>query len=427
MTIERQVPKESVTTPEVRIHDWDHEGSELLRNSTFKILDTWRRDGIQMPENKYPSEELSRAVIDLDAAIGIEAIDICMPASGRGTPIFKQNVQIARYSAENYPQIERYVLARAKAEDIEATLRFADQVRAHISVILFRGSSDLRLLAENWDEEEIVESMARYTRELSTNGLRVIAATEDTTRTRQEFLEQIVLSTKTEGAQGFCISDTVGYADPMGVKKQIEWLRELVNDPNYETHFHGHNDTGNAVSNTISAFKAGASVGHVTWLGMGERNGNTPLEAILSDLSRRDIDRYNMLPIPDGDRLISQACNYPIPKSYPLAGANAFTHESGIHAAGVHKARTMKDPNVEAIVYSAVDPRKVGRNHETTIGPLSGHHNVRWELENREITFTQELEDALLKAAKINGVALNPEQISNVIRETQDSNGNGIK
>jgi len=427
MTIERQIPKELKTTPEVRIHDWDHEGSELLRNSSFKILDTWRRDGIQMPENKYPTDEVSRAVIDLDAQIGLEAVDICMPVTGIGTPIFRHNVELARYTFENHRNMEIYVLARAKEEDVVATLRYSEQSKIPISVILFRGSSDPRLLAENWDEEEVVQSMATFTKTLRQNGLKVIAATEDTTRTREEFLADIVLATKAEGANGFCVSDTVGWATPSGVSEQVSWLKNLVSQPDYEIHFHGHNDTENAVANTIAAIKAGASVGHVTWLGMGERVGNTSLEGLLSNLASRDIYRYDMLPLYEGGQLISKACNFPIPKNYPLVGANAFKHESGIHAAGVHKARKTGNKDVEGKVYSAVDPRKVGRFHETTIGPLSGSHNVQWELEEREVPYSLELEDALLKAAKFKGVALNSEEIGNVIRETLENNGNGIK
>ena len=160
---------------------------------------------------------------------------------------------------------------------------------------------------------------------------------------------------------------------------------------------------------------------------MGERVGNTSLEGLLSNLASRDIYRYDMLPLYEGGQLISKACNFPIPKNYPLVGANAFKHESGIHAAGVHKARKTGNKDVEGKVYSAVDPRKVGRFHETTIGPLSGSHNVQWELEEREVPYSLELEDALLKAAKFKGVALNSEEIGNVIRETLENNGNGIK
>lgn len=426
MTTEQAKPEGLTRSPEVRVHDWDPEGSELLRKSSFKILDTWMRDGVQMPRIKYPTVDVRRSVIDLDAQIGIEAVDVCMPVTGVGTPIFKQNAELASYTAQNHPQMEIYVLTRSKNEDVEATLRFADQAKTPVSVILFRGSSDLRLLAENWDEKEIIESMAKFTRVLTNGGLKVIAATEDTTRTRPPFLRDIVVATKTEGALGFCVSDTVGYADPVGIAKQIEWLKNIIGTSTpYEIHFHGHDDTRNALANTVAAIKAGASVGHVTWLGMGERDGNTSLEALLSDLSRRDIDTYNMLPLQQGAKLISEACSYPIPPNYPLVGANSFTHESGIHAAGVHNARKMGNPDIEGKVYSAVDPRKVGRKHESTIGPLSGVHNVHWELENRGIEPTPEIDAALLKAAKFKGGALNPEEIDNVLEVTINSNGNG--
>ena len=77
------------------------------------------------------------------------------------------------------------------------------------------------------------------------------------------------------------IADTVGCATPYQVKYVIQEVRKVI--PNScEIEFHGHNDTGCAIANSYAAIKAGAKYVDVTVLGIGERNGITPLGGLLA-------------------------------------------------------------------------------------------------------------------------------------------------
>ena len=210
MTIEQK--PERLTTPEVKIHDWDREGSEKLRKAPFKLLDTTLRDGVQMPKIRQPSLAQKLQIIDYDAKVGFDAIDICMPGV-RGR-YYKEGVDCAKYIHKNHSNMEIVVLTRTITDDVEATIDFAHEAQAPISVILFRGSSDLRLLAEDWNQEQIIQDMYRFSKQLVSQGLKVISATEDTTRTRPEFLKRIFEAGIEGGATELCVADTVGYADP---------------------------------------------------------------------------------------------------------------------------------------------------------------------------------------------------------------------
>src|SRR3990167_8378909 len=119
MAIERK-PEGLVTTPEVRIHDWDHEGSELLKKANFKLLDTTLRDGVQMPKIRQPSLAQKLQIIDYDAKVGFDAIDICMPGV-RGR-YYKEGVDCAKYIHKNHPDMEIVVLTRTITDDVEATI-----------------------------------------------------------------------------------------------------------------------------------------------------------------------------------------------------------------------------------------------------------------------------------------------------------------
>lgn len=400
----------------VSIHDWNKEGSERLRKTQFRLLDTTLRDGLQTPGIIQPSLEDKLAIIDADARLGIEAIDVCLPSDPK-TRYFKEGVESARHISKYYPEIEIVVLARTIESDVNASLKFAQDAGNKISVILFRGTSDLRLLAEDWDESQIVEDMGRFTKQLVGEGLKVICATEDTTRTRPEFLKEVFKAGKTEGASEFCVSDTVGYADPQGIRNQINWLREEILDEGDLIQFHGHDDTGNAVANSMAAIEAGVSAIHVTWLGVGERTGNTPIEEVLANLERRKIEKYDLCNVVEGSKLAARALGVDVPKNLTLSGENAFKLESGIHAAGIHNALKRGLNNEAGLVYSAIDPSRVGREHEPGIAPLGGLHSVNWVLEKMGITSSPELVNALLSFARVKNSALTESEIIRVARE----------
>jgi 2-isopropylmalate synthase len=353
--------------------------------------------------------------------VGIEAIDICLPADRR-TRYFQEGVECAKYIKDKYPYIDIAVLTPTTEANVEATMDFADRAGVKLSPILFRGSSDLRLLAEGWNEDQVIEDMYRFSRQLTQAGHHVIAATEDTTRSRPDFLMEIIRAGKAGGAKEFCIADTVGFADPNGISNMVKWIKsEVDHNDELQLQFHGHDDTRNAVSNSMSAIMAGADTIHVTWLGVGERAGNTPLEAVLSDLVRRGIDKYSLNQIVDGSKFVSEAYGIRISDSHPLVGKKVFSTESGIHAAGIRKA----EGEVRGIIYSAVDPKAVGREHEVNIGPLGGTHSVRWVLERFNIEYTNDLKDGLLAHARKLNRALTDTEILNFVADQKllDSNG----
>lgn len=418
MAIEQK--PEIVSTPEVRIYDWDQEGSELLKQSSFKLLDTTLRDGVQEPGITQPSLAQKLKIIDYDARVGFEAIDICTPGV-RGR-YYREGVECAKYIHLHYPNVEIVVLTRTLEDDVKATIEFARDAKTPISVILFRGSSDPRLFAEDWGEQKIIEDMYQYSKILVSEGMKVISATEDTTRTRPEFLKSIFEAGIEGGATELCVADTVGFADPSGVEKQIRWVKDQVRGArDMYIHYHGHMDTGNSTANTIAAIKAGNTiVGHGTWLGAGERCGNTPNETLLSDFERRGLDKYDLSYVRPAGQITSEALGIPIPKNHPLVGENAFKNMSGIHAAGIYKAEQKGLTEVAGLVYSPVDPRRVNRKTEFVIGTLSGKYSVMAVIEDineryrLKLEYSDELARELVQAANVKNSDLSHEEVIRV-------------
>src|SRR5690606_18854378 len=110
--------------------------------------------------------------------------------------------------------------------------------------------------------------------------------TEDTTRSSPEALDVLFRSAIERGASRLCLCDTVGHATPEGVRSLIEFTKALIEDmgADVKIDWHGHNDRGLAVINTMVALEAGADRLHGTAMGIGERVGNTAIDQLMVNL-----------------------------------------------------------------------------------------------------------------------------------------------
>ena len=118
-------------------------------------------------------------------------------------------------------------------------------------------------------------------------GLRFCLVTEDTTRSHPDALRTLFRAAVDEGASRLCLCDTTGHVTPYGAEELVRFARaELAaaGADHVELDWHGHNDRGLAVTNTIVALEAGADRAHGTMLGIGERVGNASLDQVLMNL-----------------------------------------------------------------------------------------------------------------------------------------------
>ena len=154
--------------------------------------------------------------------------------------------------------------------------------------------------------------------------------------------------------------------DPVGVSQRIGAVRALTDLP---IEFHGHDDLGLATANTLAALRAGATHASVTILGLGERAGNAALEQIAVAVGRLGIGTCGVDPLALRKlaEIAAAATRREIPSAQPIVGEDIFTHESGIHVAGLLKSRT---------AYEALSPESLGRRHRIVLGRHSGARAV---------------------------------------------------
>ncbi len=167
--------------------------------------------------------------------------------------------------------------------------------------------------------------------------------------------------------------DTMGYgvpysgvALPRSVPGLIYGLQHYSNVPNDLLEWHGHNDFYKAVVNASCAWMYGASAVNCSLLGIGERTGNIPLEAMVFEYAslRGSLDGMDPHAITEIADYFKAEMKYDIPPMTPFVGENFNVTRAGIHADGL-----MKDEEI----YNIFNTRKIlGREPGVTISKTSG-------------------------------------------------------
>lgn len=403
------------------IYDWNVEGENEPDEpeQPFTFADETLRDGLQSPSVTDPTLEEKVEILHYMEDLGIESADIGLP--GAGEHVEKVVRRLAKEIVREDMDIRPYCAARTLAADIEPVIEISEDVGLPIEVATFIGSSPIRQYAEGWDVDRLLRHTEEAVEMCVDAGLPVMYVTEDTTRAHPEDLKKLYKTAIEAGARRITFCDTAGHVIPRGVRNLIRFAIEEIVEPSGEdirVDFHGHNDRGLAVANTITALEAGANQVHATALGIGERIGNTPMDQLLVNLKLLNWIDPDLTKLPEYCERVGRAVDRDIPDWYPMIGKDAFETGTGVHAAAVIKAIEKDDSQWLADrVYSGVPASELGREQRIRIGPMSGRSNVTYWLESRGIEPDEDLVDALFEAGKQADSLLTEEEVWNLIRE----------
>ena len=365
----------------------------------------------------HPSLEAKLELLELIQAVGIRAVNVGMP--GSGGRLKSDMIPLCRHIRDRQLALEPVASSRTLVKDIEPVASAVQASGQRVTLYTFIGSSPIRQWAEAWDLDFILRASEAAIGFAVRQGLEVAYVTEDTVRTPPETLEALFRMAVRSGARRLVLCDTVGHATPAGAASLVRWTLQLVArlGAKVKVEWHGHNDRGLALANSLSALEAGAHRIHGCGLGIGERVGNTSIDLLLLNLKLLGWVRQDVSGLVSYVRKLSEACRVPIPFNYPLAGSDAFRTSSGVHAAAIIKSLQKGQPSLADRVYSAVPAAEFGQTQRIEIGPASGMSNVRYWLERHRLPLDEELCTRILEAAKRSERVLTEEELHRMALE----------
>jgi 2-isopropylmalate synthase len=409
---------ESLKTTEL-IYDWNEirrKGRIIEKNVEF--FDETLRDGLQNPSVIDPPLEPKLKLLHLMNTLGIHAADLGLPGSSKRA--YDDVLRMCQEIVNNKLDVIPACAGRTVVGDITPMIDISQKAGIPVEIYTFIGSSPIRQLVESWDVDLLCQRAAEAIDVGVRAGLPVAFVTEDTTRSRPEVLLKLFTVAIEHGATRLCLCDTAGHATPDGVRNLLEFTRSVIAGKGVadtvKIDWHGHNDRGLGLVNSIVALENGAQRVHATALGIGERVGNAPMELLLLNLKLLGLRDGDHSPLVTYCTTAAEAVGWDIPINYPLMGRDAFRTATGVHAAAIIKARAKGDDWLADRIYSGVPAGMFGRGQEIAVGFMSGVSNVNFVLKQMGIEPTQERVSAVLGLAKQSNHILEEHEILSAIQ-----------
>ncbi|CWM69214.1 2-isopropylmalate synthase [Neisseria meningitidis] len=357
------------------------ERTEMTQANRVIIFDTTLRDGEQSPGAAMTKEEKIRVARQLEK-LGVDIIEAGFAAASPG------DFEAVNAIAKTITKSTVCSLSRAIERDIRQAgeaVAPAPKKRIHTFIATSPIHMEYKLKMKPKQVIEAAVKAVKIVREYTDD---VEFSCEDALRSEIDFLAEICGAVIEAGATTINIPDTVGYSIPY---KTEEFFRELIvktpNGGKVVWSAHCHNDLGLAVANSLAALKGGARQVECTVNGLGERAGNASVEEIVMALKVRHdlfgletgIDTTQIVP---SSKLVSTITGYPVQPNKAIVGANAFSHESGIHQDGVLKHRE---------TYEIMSAESVGwATNRLSLGKLSGRNAFKTKLADLGIELESE-------------------------------------
>src|SRR5947207_4339032 len=398
------------------IYDWNNV-EPLFRKPDRHIGfdDETLRDGLQSPSVCEPSVEKKIELLYLMDALGIDTADIGLPGAG-GTHAAGVEL-MAREIAEKKLKIRPNCAARTHKNDIIPIAEISQRAGIPIEACTFIGSSPIRFYAEEWTLDKLLRMTEEAVTFAVSEGLPVMFVTEDTTRADPETLRALYTTAIRCGARAVCVCDTVGHSTPDGARAVVSFVKKIIEEQGEKVRldWHGHQDRGLGVINSIAAIEGGADEVHGSALGMGERVGNTPMDQLLVNLKLMGWIDNDLSRLREYCEKAAESCGWTIPLNYPVFGRDAFRTATGVHAAAVIKSFRKGDTELADLVYSGVPAGLFGMSQQIEIGPMSGKSNVIYWLESRGLEATEERVSRIFERAKQSSSVLEEDEVMKLI------------
>jgi 2-isopropylmalate synthase len=384
------------------------------------FFDETLRDGIQAPNVHNPTLDQKLQLVEQMVRCGIRAADVGFP--GASPAAASECLAIARYIVENDHPLAPGFAGRTHRSDIHAICEIAQAAGMPVDAYIFIGVSPIRQHVEDWSIESITRDIRLSAAECRREGVEFVLVLEDAVRCTPDILAQVYQPALDLGISRITLCDTVGAALPGGTEALIGWSAKYFADHHHPVAFewHGHNDRGLALINSLTALAAGCERVHGTVLGVGERAGNASIDQlIVNSHLEYSGGSYEMKALRRYCEFAADVLGFDIPVNYPAMGRDVFKTSAGVHAAAILKAHEKGDVFLKDSVYSGVPASLLCREQEVLIDPSSGASNVRYWSAVNGCVIGDSLIQEVLRTAKLAGRPLSDEEIRQIIATSE--------
>lgn len=337
----------------------------LIPAHSWAIIDSTLREGEQFAQGNFKRDDKIEIARALDA-FGVEFIELTTPM----------------VSAQTHDDIKLLTSLGLKSKFLTHVRCNMEDVRRAVDTgvdgldLLFGTSSFLREFSHGKNIGQIIETAQQVIGWIKVNHpeIQIRFSAEDTFRSQEADLMAVYKAVSDMGVNRVGLADTVGVATPRQVYALVREVRKVIHQ-DCGIEFHGHNDTGCAVSNAYEAIEAGATHIDTTILGIGERNGITPLGGLLARMFTFDpqglMDKYNLELLPELDNMIARMVGLPIPWNNYLTGEFAYNHKAGMHLKALY---------LNPGAYEIIPPEifGVGRRIQA-VSKITGKHAIAYK------------------------------------------------
>ena len=339
------------------------------------VTDTTFRDGQQSMESFTPKQ--------------IEDIFTYMHLMDNGNGIIRQS-EFFIYNERDREAIERCLALDYEFPQVTTWIRPLPNDIALAAGMgiketgVLMSCSDYHIFGKlNKNRREVFEMYLKAAADILEKGIRPRCHLEDITRADVfGFVIPLIRALDEMGKDAgvpikFRLCDTLGVgkpftrlAIPRSVPALVHHVKEETNVHATQLEWHGHNDYYYAVANSTAAWLHGLSSISTTLLGIGERTGNTPLEAMLVECTqlKQPKNPLNFHALTEIARYFEREFRYSVPPKTPFVGEDFNATKAGIHADGLLKHED---------IYNSVDTNKVfNRPIRIAINQFSGNAGI---------------------------------------------------
>ena len=349
-----------------------------MKKEKIYIFDTTLRDGAQTEGVDFSIEDKNK-IANVLSDIGIDYVEGGWPgANPVDTKFFS-----------NPPKMKKTIftafgMTKKTGRSADNDPGLASLINANTPAVCVVGKSwDFHVkVALGIKNEENLENISETTKHFVKKNKEFLFDAEhffDGYKSNPNYALDCLKQAYDNGARWIVLCDTNGGTLPNEIREIVSKVSKTI--PGKNLGIHAHNDTENAVANSLAAVECGVRQIQGTINGLGERCGNANLMSIIpnlclkktfSDKFELNIKKEKLSSLTECSRLLDEILNRKPNKNMAYVGASAFSHKGGLHVSAVKK-----DPKT----YEHIDPKIIGNHRNIIISNQSGRSNIISRLE----------------------------------------------